>query len=165
MHEYRTTKTRKCRCMKFLCIISGCPAGARKWQIRHSIRAVARRRPLFHRMLEKWVLFSLHLRIKPVQLHTSRNRYRQRNLLKRIGGRDHAESEYHLHIRAAVGEPAAHLPLRHDHGGSAHGQVKDNGQINMALCCDFRCGTSHCVTPILSLTLVVRCDSKNSTRS
>jgi len=84
--------------------------------------------------------------------------------LKRIGGRNHAEtemeSEYHLHIRAAVGEPAAHLPLRHDHGGSAHGQVKDNGQINMALCCDFRCGTS-----ILSLTLAVRCDSKNSTRS
>ncbi len=89
--------------------------------------------------------------------------------MKRIGGRNHAEtemeSEYHLHIRAAVGEPAAHLPLRHDHGGSAHGQVKDNGQINMALCCDFRCGTSHCVTSILSLTLVVRCDSKNSTRS
>ena len=61
--------------------------------------------------------------------------------MKRIGGRDHAEtemeSEYHLHIRATAGEPAAHLPLRHDHGGSAHGQVKDNGQINMALCCDF----------------------------
>ena len=33
MHEYRTTKMRKCRCMKFLCIISGCPAGARKWHI------------------------------------------------------------------------------------------------------------------------------------
>lgn len=24
---------RKCRCMKFLCIISGCPAGAKKWHI------------------------------------------------------------------------------------------------------------------------------------
>ena len=59
MHEYRTTKMRKCRCMKFLCIISGCPAGARKWQICHSIRAVARRHPLFHRMLEKWVLFTM----------------------------------------------------------------------------------------------------------
>ena len=86
-----------------------------------------------------------------------------------VGGMQDAksevESEHRLHIRAAAGEPAAHLPLRHDHGGSAHGQVKDNGQINMALCCDFRCGTSHCVTPILSLTLVVRCDSKNSTRS
>ena len=43
------------------------------------------------------------------------------------------------------------------------GRVKDNGQINMALCCDFRCGTSYHVTSILSLTLVVRCDSKNST--
>ena len=75
------------------------------------------------------------------------------------------ESEYHIHIGKTAGEPAAHLPLRHDHGGSAHGQVKDNGQINMALCCDFRCGTSYCVTSILSLTLVVRCDSKNSTRS
>ena len=33
MQERCTTKTRKCRCMKFLCIISGCPAGARKWHI------------------------------------------------------------------------------------------------------------------------------------
>ena len=33
MHERRTTKTRKCQCMKFSCIISGCPAGARKWHI------------------------------------------------------------------------------------------------------------------------------------
>ena len=87
----------------------------------------------------------------------------------RVGGKRYAkaevESEYDLHIRAAAGEPAAHLPLRHEHGGGAHGQVKDNGQINMALCCDFRCGTSYCVTSILSLALVVRCDSKNSTRS
>ena len=28
MQERRTTKTRKCQC-----IISGCPAGARKWHI------------------------------------------------------------------------------------------------------------------------------------
>ena len=54
----------------------------------------------------------------------------------------------------------AHIELER-----AYAQVKDNGQINMALCCDFRCGTSHCVTSILSLALVVRCDSKNSTRS
>ena len=54
----------------------------------------------------------------------------------------------------------AHIELER-----AYAQVKDNGQINMALCCDFRCGTSHCVTSILSLTLAVRCDSKNSTRS
>ncbi len=27
------TKMRTCRRMKFLCIISGCPAGARKWHI------------------------------------------------------------------------------------------------------------------------------------
>ena len=47
MHEYRTTKMRKCRCMKFLCIISGRPAGARKWQIRHSIRAVGKKAPSF----------------------------------------------------------------------------------------------------------------------
>ena len=47
MHEYRTTKMRKCRCMKFLCIISGCPAGARKWQICHSIRAVGKKAPSF----------------------------------------------------------------------------------------------------------------------
>ena len=33
MQERCTTKTRKCWCMKFLCIISGCPAGARKWYI------------------------------------------------------------------------------------------------------------------------------------
>ena len=33
MHERRTTKTRKCQCMKFSHIISGCPAGARKWHI------------------------------------------------------------------------------------------------------------------------------------
>ena len=33
MHERCITKMRKCQCMKFLCIISGCPAGARKWHI------------------------------------------------------------------------------------------------------------------------------------
>ena len=33
MHERRTTKTRKCQCMKFSRIISGCPAGARKRRI------------------------------------------------------------------------------------------------------------------------------------
>ena len=33
MHKHCTTKMRKFRCMKFLCIISGCPAGARKWHI------------------------------------------------------------------------------------------------------------------------------------
>ena len=30
MHEYRPTKTCKCWCMKFLCIIFGCPEGAEK---------------------------------------------------------------------------------------------------------------------------------------
>lgn len=35
MHERRTTKTRKCRCMKFSHSISSCPAGARKWRISH----------------------------------------------------------------------------------------------------------------------------------
>ena len=82
-----------------------------------------------------------------------------------VGGMQDAksevESEHRLHIRAAAGEPAAHLPLRHDHGGGTHGQVKDNGQINMALCCDFRCGTSHRVIPILSLMLVVHCVPQN----
>ena len=33
MHEHRTVKIRKCRCMKFLWIISDCPAGMRKWHI------------------------------------------------------------------------------------------------------------------------------------
>ena len=33
MHEHRTTEMCKCRRMKLLCIISGCPAGARKWHI------------------------------------------------------------------------------------------------------------------------------------
>ena len=33
MPEHRATEMRKCRRMKFLCIISGCPAGARKWHI------------------------------------------------------------------------------------------------------------------------------------
>ena len=51
--------------------------------------------------------------------------------MKRIGGWNHAktemEPEYCLHIRAAVGEPAAHLPLRHDHGGRPHGLRKDHG--------------------------------------
>ena len=35
MPEHRATEMRKCRRMKFLCIISGCPAGARKWHISH----------------------------------------------------------------------------------------------------------------------------------
>ena len=33
MHEQRTTKMHKYQCMKFSCIISGCPAGARNWHI------------------------------------------------------------------------------------------------------------------------------------
>ena len=33
MREHRTAKMRKGISMKFLCIISGCPAGARKWHI------------------------------------------------------------------------------------------------------------------------------------
>ena len=33
MPEHRATEMRKCRRMKFLCIISGCPTGARKWHI------------------------------------------------------------------------------------------------------------------------------------
>ena len=33
MHAHRATKMYECRCMKFLCIISGCPEGARKWHI------------------------------------------------------------------------------------------------------------------------------------
>ena len=33
MQECCTAEVRKCRYMKFLCIISGCPAGARKWHI------------------------------------------------------------------------------------------------------------------------------------
>lgn len=32
----------------------------------HSIRAAGKKAPSFHRMLEKWVSFSLHLRIKSV---------------------------------------------------------------------------------------------------
>ena len=48
-----------------------------------------------------------------------------------VGGMQDAksevESEHRLHIRAAVGEPAAHLPLRHDHGGRAHGLREDHG--------------------------------------
>ena len=37
------------------------------------------------------------------------------------------ESERHLHIRAAAGEPAAYLPLRHDHRGRAYGLREDHG--------------------------------------
>ena len=33
MHEHCTTKMCKGISMKFLCIISGCPAGTRKWHI------------------------------------------------------------------------------------------------------------------------------------
>ena len=33
MYEQRTANMHKCQCMKFSCIISGCPAGARKWHI------------------------------------------------------------------------------------------------------------------------------------
>ena len=48
-----------------------------------------------------------------------------------VGGTHYAEikmeSEHHLHIRAAAGEPAAHLPLRHDHRGCPHGLRKDHG--------------------------------------
>ena len=33
MHEQRTTNMHKYQCVKFSCIISGCPAGARKWHI------------------------------------------------------------------------------------------------------------------------------------
>ena len=33
MHEQRTTNMHRCQCMKFSRIISGCPAGARKWRM------------------------------------------------------------------------------------------------------------------------------------
>ena len=33
MYEQRTTNMYKCQCVKFWFIISGCPAGARKWHI------------------------------------------------------------------------------------------------------------------------------------
>ena len=33
MHEQRATNMYKCQCVKFSCIISGCPAGAREWHI------------------------------------------------------------------------------------------------------------------------------------
>lgn len=33
MHEQRTTNMHRCQCMKFSRIISGCPAGVRKWHI------------------------------------------------------------------------------------------------------------------------------------
>ena len=33
MHEQCTTNMHRCQCMKFSRIISGCPAGARKWRI------------------------------------------------------------------------------------------------------------------------------------
>ena len=49
MHEHCTTKMRKCWCMKFLCIISGCPAGARKWHISYFCIA----KTVFHRDLGK----------------------------------------------------------------------------------------------------------------
>ena len=39
MPEHRTTKMRKYRRMKFLCIISGCPTGARKWHISYFCHA------------------------------------------------------------------------------------------------------------------------------
>ena len=38
MREHRTTKMRKCRCVKYLHILSGCPAGARKWRISYFAR-------------------------------------------------------------------------------------------------------------------------------
>lgn len=33
MHEQRARNMYKCQCVKFWCIISGCPAGARRWHI------------------------------------------------------------------------------------------------------------------------------------
>ena len=33
MHEQRTANMHRCQCMKFSRIISGCPAGMRKWHI------------------------------------------------------------------------------------------------------------------------------------
>ena len=33
MHEQRTANMHKCQCVKFSRVISGCPAGARKWHI------------------------------------------------------------------------------------------------------------------------------------
>ena len=41
MPEHRATEMRKCRRMKFLCIISGCPTGARKWHISYFCHAFA----------------------------------------------------------------------------------------------------------------------------
>lgn len=37
MQERRTTNMCKCQSMKVLCILSGCPAGARKWHISYFV--------------------------------------------------------------------------------------------------------------------------------
>lgn len=39
MHEHCTAKMRKGISMKFLCIIFGCPNGARKWHITDAMLA------------------------------------------------------------------------------------------------------------------------------
>ena len=52
MHEQRTANMHKCQCVKSWCIISGCPAGARKWHISyfamllHSKKRLYAARPL-----------------------------------------------------------------------------------------------------------------------
>ena len=46
MRRQRTTRTGKTMRMKFLCIISGCPVGARKWHIQiFAMFNIAKNRP------------------------------------------------------------------------------------------------------------------------
>ena len=54
MREHRTTKMRKCRCMKFLCIISGCPEGARKWRILFFAMLLHSKNPLKPKFQRIW---------------------------------------------------------------------------------------------------------------
>lgn len=46
MHERCATNMHKCQCVKFLCILSGCPAGAGKWHISYFSMRLHRKKRL-----------------------------------------------------------------------------------------------------------------------
>ena len=47
MHEQRTANMHKCQCMKGSCILSGCPAGARKWHISYFSMLLHSKKPVY----------------------------------------------------------------------------------------------------------------------
>ena len=71
MPEHRATEMRKCRRMKFLCIIYGCPTGARKWHISYFCHAFTWQKNNGHTIQRDCVTVFISVVLPTLQASTS----------------------------------------------------------------------------------------------